>query len=297
MLGTVDLDYLYSILEAVQSGDSADLLRLAAEMASHSLSFGLALQELAGLLTRLHVVQCAPSSLDDEDPDRSRLLGLASRLSPEFAQLAYQIVIHGRAELPMAPDEYAGFVMTLLRLHGFRPESVADVVQAAQSSVQRAAAGNGLGPVLIPERLASQDPRAQPNGKDSAQSFPRNEWRDMVTALHLNGLARELAQHCELKRVSESDCVLRLAPAHGHLQMKPAPERLQQALSGYLGRPITLRFELAPTEGDTPAVVVGRERREQQEEAIFSIEKDAFVRDVIENFDASLVESSIKPIA
>jgi DNA polymerase-3 subunit gamma/tau len=58
-------------------------------------------------------------AIDDEDPDRERLLDLSSRLSPEFVQLAYQIVIHGRAELPLAPDEYAGFMMTLLRLHGF----------------------------------------------------------------------------------------------------------------------------------------------------------------------------------
>lgn len=78
--------------------------------------------------------------------------------------------------------------------------------------------------------------------------------------------------------------------------MKPAPERLQQALSTYLERPVAVRFELAPAEGDTPAVAVERERREQQDEAVASIEKDAFVRDVIENFDASLVESSIKPI-
>ena len=295
MLGTVDLDYLLSILEAVHSGDSPELLRLAADMALHSLSFSLALQELAGLLTRLQIAQCVPNSLDDEDPDRNRLDGLAARLSPEFIQLAYQIVIHGRAELAMAPDEYAGFVMTLLRLHGFRPESVADVVQAVQSSVQPMMAAKGAGATQVSR--APESAQVQASGKDRAEGGPGNEWRDMVAALQLNGLARELAQHCELIEIGESGCVLRLAPVHGHLQMKPAPERLQQALSTYLGRPVAVRFEIAPTEGDTPAGAVDRERREQQEEAVASIRKDAFVRDVIENFDASLVESSIKPIA
>jgi len=296
MLGTVDLDYLFSILEAVHSGDSAELLRLAADMALHSLSFGIALQELAGLLTRLQVVQCAPDSLDDEDPDRSRLHGLAARLSPEFVQLAYQIVIHGRAELSMRSDEYAGFVMTLLRLHGFRPESVADVVEAVNTSMRRVAAAKTQGAAAVPASLAARGQQAQPNGKDNSGGSSGNKWRDMVAALHLNGLARELAQHCELKEIGETDCVLRLASVHAHLQMKPAPERLQQALGGYLGRPVAVRFELAPTEGDTPAVAVGRERREQQDQAVASIEKDAFVRDVIEHFDGSLVESSIKPI-
>ncbi|HQW21541.1 MAG TPA: DNA polymerase III subunit gamma/tau [Rhodocyclaceae bacterium] len=289
MLGTVDLDYLYGILEAVQLGDIGELLRLAADMAVRSLSFGAALQELAGLLTRLQIAQKAPGSIDDQDPDRARLFDLSAKLSPEFVQLAYQIAIHGRVELPMAPDEYAGFVMTLMRLHGFRPESVADIVSSVQSTVRRAAPAPV--PVVSPapangRARTSEDPVALADG----------HWGEIVAELQLNGLARELAQHCELRELNEADCVLRLAPAHAHLQMKPAPDKLRQALSDYLGRTVALRFELAQTEADTPAATVGRERRERQEQAIASIEQDSFVRDVIESCDASLVESSIKPI-
>ena len=294
MLGTVDLDYLYSILEAVRTGDAGELLRVAADMSMRSLSFGAALQELAGLLTRLQIVQSAPASLDDEDPDRARLLELASGLSPEFVQLAYQIVIHGQADLPMAPDEYAGFMMTLLRLHGFRPDSVADVVSSIKSvnraAPKRPAADAAAASTIAPSKALSVAAAAYK--ADGAGS----EWHEIVAALQLNGLARELAQHCELRELGETDCVLRLAPAHGHLQMKPAPDKLQQALREHLGRPVVLRFELAQTETDTPAATVGRERRERQEQAIASIEQDSFVRDVIEGFDASLVESTIKPI-
>ena len=293
MLGTVDLDYLYSILEAVRTGDAGELLRVAADMSMRSLSFGVALQELAGLLTRLQIVQSAPASLDDEDPDRARLLELASGLSPEFVQLAYQIVIHGRADLPMAPDEYAGFMMTLLRLHGFRPDSVADVVSSIKSvnraAPKRPAADAAAASTIAPKALSMVAVAYKADGAGS-------EWHEIVAALQLNGLARELAQHCELRELGETDCVLRLAPAHGHLQMKPAPDKLQQALREHLGRPVVLRFELAQTETDTPAATVGRERRERQEQAIASIEQDSFVRDVIEGFDASLVESTIKPI-
>ena len=289
MLGTVDLDYLYGILEAVQLGDIGELLRLAADMAVRSLSFGAALQELAGLLTRLQIAQKAPGSIDDQDPDRVRLFDLSAKLSPEFVQLAYQIAIHGRVELPMAPDEYAGFVMTLMRLHGFRPESVADIVSSVQSTVRRAA------PVPVPAVY-----QAPANGRarifEDPVALADGHWGEIVAELQLNGLARELAQHCELRELNEADCVLRLAPAHAHLQMKPAPDKLRQALSDYLGRTVALRFELAQTEADTPAATVGRERRERQEQAIASIEQDSFVRDVIESCDASLVESSIKPI-
>jgi len=60
---------------------------------------------------------------------------------------------------------------------------------------------------------------------------------------------------------------------------------------------LKVRFERAENEVDTPAETAGRERRERQDRAVASIEEDSFVRDVIETFDASVVDTSIKPIA
>jgi DNA polymerase-3 subunit gamma/tau len=128
MLGTVDQDFLLAILEALQAGEAAALLQVATDMGVRSLSFSAALQELGVLLTRLQVIQCVPTAVDDEEPEKERLLVLARAFTPEFVQLAYQIVNVGRSELASAPDEYSGFVMTLLRLHTFRPSSVADVL-------------------------------------------------------------------------------------------------------------------------------------------------------------------------
>jgi len=295
MLGTVDLDYLYSILESVQSGDTGELTRIAADMAVRSLSFGAALQELAALLTRLQIEQLVSGSIDEEDPDRSRLLGLTDQLTPEYVQLAYQIVIQGRAELPLAPDEYAGFLMTVLRLHAFRPESVADIVSSVESGVRQNRRVQIPKAVSAPAEHTIEKAMVVPQANRSLRSEGAN-WHEMVAALQINGLARELAQNCELRELSESECILRISPAQGHLQMKPAPEKLRQALSDYLGRAIVLRFELAQTDSETPAATVGRERFQRQEQAIASIEKDLFVRGVIESCGASLVESSIKPI-
>jgi DNA polymerase III subunit gamma/tau len=42
-------------------------------------------------------------------------------LDADEVQLYYQIAVHGRNELGLAPDEYAGFSMTLLRMLAFRP--------------------------------------------------------------------------------------------------------------------------------------------------------------------------------
>jgi len=48
---------------------------------------------------------------------------------------------------------------------------------------------------------------------------------------------------------------------------------------------------------DTPAATAGRQRQEQQERAVSAIARDGFVRDAIDTLGASIVESSIKPIA
>ncbi|MFZ2269130.1 MAG: DNA polymerase III subunit gamma/tau [Azonexus sp.] len=310
MLGTVDLDYLFAILEALREGDASALLGVASDLSVRSLSFGAALQELGALLTRLQIAQCVPGAVDDDDPEREQLLKLASALTPEFVQLAYQIVNIGRGELSAAPDEYAGFVMTLLRLHTFRPASVADVVASAtprprvQPVAARPLAETPAAPVAN-VRAASgpmaQAPAAPPPVSAPVRSSPvadaSSDWHQIVASLQLSGLARTLAQHCELRQLNEADCLLRLSPAHSHLQMKPAPDKLEQALGEYFGRPLKVRFEMAQNEVDTPAETAGRERRERQDRAIASIEEDSFVRDVIETFDASVVDTSIKPIA
>ena len=103
MLGTVDQDYLFTLLEAMAQGDVSAMLSVADLMTERSLSFDSALQDLAAMLTRLQVAQLAPAAIAEDTPDRSRLLALAGAIDAQTVQLAYQISVHGRHELPMAP--------------------------------------------------------------------------------------------------------------------------------------------------------------------------------------------------
>lgn len=297
MLGTVDHDYLFAILEAIKEGDAPALLQVAADIAVRSLSFSAALQDLSALLTRLNIAQLVPTAIEEDEPERERLLAIAAVFPPEFVQLAYQIANIGRKELSTAPDEYAGFVMTLLRLHAFRPSSVADVVATVASCTKsnKLAKMAQASPVAIVGDQIQKIPASY--SQEPALKAQETDWHQIVSSLQLTGLARTLAQHCELRHLEGNECLLRLAPAHAHLQMKPAPDKLQQALSDYFQRPLLLRFELAEQDAETPAVTATREKQERLETAVAAIEQDIFVRDVIESFDASLVESSIKPIA
>src|SRR5450756_1492425 len=83
MLGAIDQDYLFKLLDAL--------------------------------------AQSAPEALGQDLPERERILALAQQFDAEELQLYYQIALHGRRDLPLAPDEYAGFTMCLMRMLAFRP--------------------------------------------------------------------------------------------------------------------------------------------------------------------------------
>ncbi|MWA35600.1 DNA polymerase III subunit gamma/tau, partial [Burkholderia pseudomallei] len=157
MLGTLDQTYMVRLLDALAAADGPQILAVADEMALRSLSFSAALQDLASLLHRIAWAQFAPASVLDEWPEAADLRRFAELLSPEQVQLYYQIATVGRGELGLAPDEYAGFTMTLLRMLAFEPATTgggapaggvpARMAGAAPKSGARAAAAVGASAV------------------------------------------------------------------------------------------------------------------------------------------------------
>src|SRR5262245_25099365 len=281
MLGVVERDYLYAILRSLTRRDGAALIAEADKMASRSLSFETALQELASLLQRLALLQAVPGSVTEDDPDRAALEELAGMLAPDDLQLYYQIAVQGRSEIGLAPDEYAGFTMSLLRMLAFAPETAGAlrpvaVAPAASEPLQRARAASSA--------------ESKKNASDLA-------WSELIEQLGLTGMARMLAQHCELLERDKSRIELKIAQAHQHLLEKPYQDRLKTALQQHFGAPIRVSIVLAESVGSSPAAITDREKQDRQAEAIAAIEQDPFVRELVENFDARVIESSIKPLS
>ncbi|MBR8276667.1 DNA polymerase III subunit gamma/tau [Burkholderia cenocepacia] len=135
MLGALDQTYMVRLLDALAAANGPEILAIADEMSLRSLSFSTALQDLASLLHRIAWAQFAPGSVLDEWPEAADLRRFAETLSPEQVQLFYQIATVGRAELGLAPDEYAGFTMTLLRMLAFEPAAGAGSAPGGQPSV------------------------------------------------------------------------------------------------------------------------------------------------------------------
>ena len=105
MLGTLDETYLIRILDALAQKDGATLIDISQEMGTRSLSFSLALADLAALLQKIAVGQTVPAAVLDDWPEAGDVRRLAQVFSREDVQLYYQIAITSRPDLSLAPDE------------------------------------------------------------------------------------------------------------------------------------------------------------------------------------------------
>src|SRR5205814_1632959 len=76
--------------------------------------------------------QAVPGALDANDPQAAAVARLAALLPADETQLVYSMALHGRAELGLAPDEYSGLVMVLLRMLAFRPQGSGALAATAQ---------------------------------------------------------------------------------------------------------------------------------------------------------------------
>lgn len=316
MLGTVGDDYLFALLDGLAAFDIHALIGVADQMVTRSLSFEAALQELATLFHRIALAQMAPDALTDP-AEKARLEKYAAAFDPEFLQLCYQIAIHGRDDLKLAPDEYAGFTMTLMRLVAFRPETEAPKRAAPLRAPTLAPSlrKSAPAPAAVAAAPAARDaameeaetPRAAPRVQEPQASFAKpaapagsgsaaHDWHDIAARLNLVGMARQLAHHCELAGLDQHTVTLRLPPLHKHL-LAPAPQaKLQSELERHFGRSLRLSVQIEDTAGETPVARSNNIKRERLERAVAAIEEDPFVREVVELFDATINEASIKPL-
>jgi len=297
MLGAIDSTVLARLLDALAARDGKQVLEIADAMAERSYSFSQALRDLASLLHWIALAQQVPDAIGDDVDEAEAVRRLAKQIAPDEIQLLYQIALYGRNDLVLAPDEYAGFTMTLLRMLAFAPveSESAPVRQAALLATRppRTSSPVPTEPVEIRSRPAPSSSPPAPRGSTAPAAVPKNiDWPSLVASLPINGMTRELAAGSELLGVDGD--VFRLRVAVKALAEAGTVERLRAALAAALGRSVKLNIEFGET-GDTAAARAERVRSDKQKRAEQSIYSDPFVQQLIENFGAAVDPSSIKP--
>ncbi|NVJ58786.1 MAG: DNA polymerase III subunit gamma/tau [Gammaproteobacteria bacterium] len=122
MLGSVDHHFVRDLVMALAENDPQKLMNIVDSMAEFSPNYA---QVLSDILSQLHQLAVANLIGDSEDEVTRQLLEM---LSAEDIQLYYQIGLHAKKDLPLAPEPREGFEMALLRMLAFRPQSKSNVI-------------------------------------------------------------------------------------------------------------------------------------------------------------------------
>jgi DNA polymerase-3 subunit gamma/tau len=309
MLGTVDRHRVEALLAALADGDGAALMGAIDALAQYSPDFAQVLDDLADNLHRIQLRQLVPAFA--AEPATPAQQALAAGASAELVQVWYQLAVHGRRDLGLAPSARAGFEMTLLRMLAFRPagapgETVRSTAAgsagvaprsappSAREATKVAQAATGVPQESIAAKAAPAKSEAAPAAAATHRLADAEDWIALQAALALRGPVRELAAHTAFLGCSEGVLRLALAPGSDHLRSESLVRQLAQAAGTVLGSAVQIRFEAAPA-ADTLHDRTQRQRSERQSGAEADFFNDPVVSRLLEQ-GATLVPDSIRPL-
>jgi DNA polymerase-3 subunit gamma/tau len=334
MLGTLDDAYLIQVLDALANKNGAALVAVAQEMGERSMSFSLALQDLASLLQKIASAQVVPESVLDDWPEAAEIRRLATIFTKEEAQLFYQIAITSRPDLSLAPDEQTGFSMALLRMLAFRPGSGGSGPSQSAGSVNTAAAPTAntsksasatpaaAKPAAANQTLAKPTsakpassaapapaastaaaPKVVTSAATSASASPasvsssdRPDWHSLMRALPVRGLVQQLAHQTELQDWVDSAQGVKATVITSLPQLASADcvSRLGEALSVHYGKKVQIEIVEGAVE-KTVAKIDAQVQQEKRQNAEERIAADPFVQQLEREFGAKVVSGSVRP--
>jgi len=302
MLGAIDQSYLFNLVHAVIDQDGHKAIEIAKQMDERNLSFDAALNDLANLIQTISVTQAIPDSLEASYLDRDQVIALTKKISAEQLQLFYQITILGRRDLYLAPDEYAGFTMTILRMLSFTPQDSLIAKNSTPAKTEPVNSTNKIETIVKSNDVSSEacekkkkievDHQVDESILKEIPAFNGN-WRELVDQLKL-GLVKALAQQSELVSFKNNEIILSIADEHKHLLNETYQKKLELSLSDHFSQRIKLVI-LQKGANNSPLKQKQEERSIIMKDTENSILQDQFVKSLLTEFNAEIIPSSIKP--
>ena len=318
MLGTVERARVRTLLEILSGGDGEALLAEIERVASFAPDFTQVLDELAGLLHRIQLMQLVPGSAGE---DEAALLGLAGRLAAEDVQLWYQIAITGRRDLLLAPTPRIGFEMTLLRMLAFAPADAGSARTknaSAPAAMPKPVSARAEAPAT-PARaepmhwrakreaeIASTKTESAPAPKPAGilttpanvenRSPTTEDWDVLIRRAELGGPLGQFARNATLVAIEGALVRLAVKDSHEHLAVGPLVAQLEQKLGSALGGRVRIKFERAAGGAESPAEQQSRAETTRRQTAEDSLRSDPFVQSLEQTFGARLIPNSVRPV-
>jgi len=121
-------------------------------------------------------------------------------------------------------------------------------------------------------------------------------WSKVLTQLNLKGMTYSLAQRCVLQNVLGERLEFLIDDDHFDFFNQLQQNRLTAALSEFLGKTVRIVVTAGKAERLSPLQEIEAERAELQAIAEQEIKEDPNVIQLIEHFDASVIEGSVAPV-
>jgi DNA polymerase-3 subunit gamma/tau len=123
MLGSISRDYLINLFNALLRQDATAIIAESRSIISRNPDYQRVCAEMISLLQQMAIYKTDASIEPEDDILGEHIVELTAALSSEEIQLYYQILLQGRHDLNISPDEAAGFEMLMLRLLAFSPDN------------------------------------------------------------------------------------------------------------------------------------------------------------------------------
>ena len=135
MLGTQGVSEIPALLGDIANGQAADALQRIEQLSRETPDWMALVSGVQSMLHQVAIAQINDQGISHLSPSEQKAVReLATQMSPEFLQLAYQFALTGYRDLPLASDARSAFEMLVLRMIAFRPARAGEVVSASASS-------------------------------------------------------------------------------------------------------------------------------------------------------------------
>ncbi len=265
MLGFIEDHYIENILNALATTNAEHLLQACHELAA---SGGDYLQALEQVLTTLHQIACQ-QTLPSLAPSNKAILSFAKTISPELIQLFYQIGLHGRRDIPLAPTPKIGFEMAMLRMLAFTPATATEKKN-------------------LNKRDTVMKKVAPPPIEDN-----QSHWQNLCATLPFNGLQKVIAENCILREITDQHYHLLIEPTQHVLVNANLVKSISECLSQHTQKPLTVTIEPGTNDMMTPQVINAKQHLANLEIAKHALQQDPMAAAIQNKFNATLQEDSI----
>ena len=277
MFGTINNEIIIKMLDLIVNNKSEELINLSNDICKKNISIENILNDLANLIHELSLSKFNKDLLNTKK-NINELIKIVEQTSPEQLQVLYQIVIHGKKDLYMAPDMTIGLNMTLLRMIAFYPSLKLDKSNNVNINFAKSEKKNEAFPGT--------------NINKTEKIFD-GDWRGLVNKLNL-GIAKTLAKETEFLSFNDNVFNLLISSSNKHLIEENYKNKLEQVLSDFFSKIIRINLKIEKVNS-TPSIEIKKENKEILSKTKDSIVNDKFVQNLVSDFDGEIITSSIKP--